>query len=63
MNEPYLVIYGIDVPAVVVGPFPDGYDALREFDLPSGYDTAESHATRDAADSAVAWFRSNGGDS
>lgn len=56
-TDAYLVISGLDVPAVAVGPFPEGYDALREFALPPGYDTAESFATEQEADDAVAWHR------
>jgi len=55
----YLVIIGSDEPAVVVGPFPQGYDALKEFILPQGYDTAFSHETREEAEKEAQWFWDN----
>ncbi len=55
----YLVIYSPDYPAVVVGPFPEGFNALRDFELPPGYDTASSHATREEAESEAEWYWAN----
>ena len=55
--DQYLVISGPEVPAVVVGPFPEGFHALREFPLPAGYDSASSHPTREEAEGEAEWFR------
>jgi hypothetical protein len=55
----YLVITGIDVPAVVVGPFPQGFNALKDFPLPPGYDTASSHETREEAEKEAQWYWDN----
>lgn len=55
----YLVIFGLDEPAVVVGPFPEGFNALKDFPLPAGYDTAESFATRQEAEESAEWYWNN----
>jgi len=56
--ERYLVISGT-MHAVVVGPFPEGFDALKDFPLPPGYDTASSHETREDAEKEAQWFWEN----
>jgi hypothetical protein len=55
----YLVITGIEEPAVVVGPFPPGFNALKDFPLPAGYDTASSHETREEAEKEAQWYWDN----
>ena len=56
--DKYLVISGVDEPAVVVGPFPERFNALRNFPLPAGYDTAQSFYTREEAEEEAEWMRS-----
>ena len=51
----YLMIAGKGVPALVVGPFPEGYNPLN-FQCPAGYTVAESHETREEAEESALWF-------
>lgn len=59
MHDQYLVISGPEVPAVVVGPFPEGFYALMEFALPVGYDSATSHPTREEAEAEAEWYQAH----
>ena len=53
--DKYLVIVGDDVPSVVVGPFPDGFNPLA-FPLPVKYHTAVTRATREEAEAEADWY-------
>lgn len=50
MYARYLVISGPNAVPVAVGPFPLGFNALRHFILPAGYESASAHATRAEAE-------------
>ena len=51
----YLVIVGDTEPAVVVGPFPEGFNPLKNFPIPPGYHTATAFPTREEAESEAEW--------
>lgn len=57
MADKYLVLCGGPEPAVVVGPFPEGYDALRLFNVPAPYTTAVGCESLEDAVEEAAWYR------